>query len=82
MSERYTYEVEYHGCVVVYDRQRHCEMHGYAAANELNRLAAEVETLRALLREALPFIPLYVGDDECALRDRIDAAITTSGETP
>jgi hypothetical protein len=80
MIERYTADSEIHSIYAdgqYVDVSSVCKM-----LNDRDRLAAEVATLRELLREAHIFVPMYGGSEALGLSKAIDAALTTHGETP
>lgn len=80
MSERYTVEYgEDARLVMIVNHDTKDAYTVFQACRELNRLAAEVETLRELLIECQPAI---YHDDDIDLCNRIDDALKQSGETP
>ncbi len=71
MSERYTVELDW-----IHDTEKKTMFRAGQACDALNRLAAEVATLRDIV-QVCRFQPI-----DPRLIERIDAALAPSGETP
>ncbi len=83
MSERYTQRF---ACIYDNKESRYVDIPNVSAVlNDRDRLAAEVATLREALRiasEVLLQAGVDVDQELTQRRNRIDAALATSGETP
>lgn len=80
MSERYTAKFDIDATAHWFTYRGDVRMKSQFVAEELNRLAAQVETLRELLWKSLPYVPRYGEADKIELAKRIDAALADTNQ--